>query len=57
MGVKSLFLTNHLLGKDFIPALQNNGGQALRLLTIALKPDSKKTNARAKVNPRPWESC
>jgi hypothetical protein len=33
-------LTNHLLAKDFIPALQNNGGQALHLLKIALKTDS-----------------
>jgi len=62
MGVKSLFLTNHLLGKDFIPALhkdggralqsatktadKNNGGQALDLLTIALKTDSGKTTYR-----------
>jgi hypothetical protein len=27
------------------PALQNNGGQALDLLTIALKTDSNKPNA------------
>jgi hypothetical protein len=33
MGVKSLFLTNHLLTKELRPARQNNDGQALHSAT------------------------
>jgi len=44
-GIESLFLTN-LLTKEFRPALQNNGGQALHLLATAVKTDSNKPKSK-----------
>jgi len=38
--LKLIFWHNSLLTKEFTPASQKNGGQALNLLTIALKTDS-----------------
>jgi hypothetical protein len=37
MGVKSLFLTNHLLTKELRPALHKHGGQALQSATPPLR--------------------